>query len=204
MMQEKTIFNFTYIKFEDLENLPENADKILLLERIRFSFESKDWKENLQAIDLLRSINKFYPADMNEVCRIYWKNIIESVNSLRSAVAKNSLIFAAELFLQSKGIKLYDQIVSDLVPILLLKCYNDKAFLKSEAQKAIDAIATNCIYDSTLIAFCKECFNKLPQICEISTKIIARIIGFIGADLPKLQPLTFRTLFITLAKVEFF
>ena len=202
MMQERTNISVTYVKFEDLEALAENVDKLQLLEKIKFDFESKDWKENIQAIDLLRAINKYYPADMNEVCRIYWKNIIDSLNSLRSAVAKNALIFAGELFVQTKGIKLNDQIIADVVPLLLLKCYNDKVFLKSEAQKAIDSLVTNCVYDSTLVAFCQECFSKFPQICEISTKILARLLGFIGADLPKLQPNTFRQLFITLAKVR--
>ena len=191
----------TYVKFEDLEYLAPDCDKALLLARLKEGLESKDWKQNNLAIDILRSINKYYPVDMNQICQTFWKNIIECLNSLRSALSKNTLMFVAELFQQTKGIKLHDQIIAELVPLLTMKCYNDKCFLKVEAQRAIDAMVTNCVYDSTLVAFCKECFSKNAHVSELATKVIARLIGLIGVDLPKLQPNTFRELFVTLAKV---
>lgn len=192
----------TYTRFEDLPALPADIDRTALLETIRAKFESKNWKDNMEAIDAIRTINKFYPVDMNMVCSAYWKYIVEGINNVRSAVSKCTLLFTSELFQQSKGFKLQDSIILDLVPVLMLKSHNDKGFLKVEAQRAIDLLVVNCVYDSTIVAFCRECFSKHGSIAELSTKVIAKLIGFIGTELPKLQPVTFKELFITLAKVR--
>ena len=204
MIQERAAnANISYVSYEDLEAVPTNIDRTALLQQILIKFESKGWKDNVEAVDAIRSINKSYPVDMNMVCKTYWRYIIECLNSVRSAVSKSALIFVTELFMQSKGMKLDDQIILDLVPILLMKCYNEKCFLKVEAQRGIDLVVSNCVYDSTLIAFCRECNSKHATIAELSTKVIAKLIGFIGIELPKLQPVTFKELFVTLARVRY-
>lgn len=195
-------FKIEYRKFNDLPSLPENINKEELVDGIKERFQSENWIKINEALDQLRCINKQYPCDMNEACRIFWPFIVTAINNLRSAVSKNSLLFVKELFLQSKGYKIYDEIIFGLVPVVLSKCFSEKRFLQSEAQKACDALVENCVYDSTLLSFCKGCFHKNFQVKELSVKALCKMIENFGENISKLQNATFRDLFLTLAKVS--
>lgn len=155
-----------------------------------------------EAIDQLRCINKQYPVDMNEVFKLFWDDILAAISNLRSAVSKNSLMFVTELLSQCKGYKLSDDIISSVSPVLLAKCFQDKKFIKLEAQTAMQVLISNCVYESTLICLCKGCFHKNSNICELSAKAMEELIMNFGDGITKLQNETFRDLFLTLAKVK--
>ena len=113
-------------------------------------------------------------------------------------------MFVTELFEQSKGYKLYDEIINAVAPTILTKCFQEKKFIKVEAQKAVQAMINNCVHDSTLLSLCKGCFHKNFNICELSAKALLEMIQKFGENISKLQNSTFRDLFLTLAKVSTF
>lgn len=151
--------------------------------------------------DQLRCINKQCPSDMNEACKIFWPSLVTAIQSLRSAVSKNSLIFITELFNHSKDYQLYDEIILGIAPEILAKCFNDKKFIKREAEKAVDAMVSHCLYDSTYTALCIGCLDKNAKICELSMKALGQLVKNTGDQIVKLKEVTFQDLVITLAKV---
>lgn len=195
--------SYQYRNYEDLPSLPKDINKEQLVEGIQERFNTNNWMKINEAIDQLRCINKQYPMDMNEVCKIFWQHIVSAIQNLRSAVSKNTLMFIGELFAQSQGYKLYDEIINAFAPVILTKCFQEKNFIKVEAQKAVQAMVNNCVYDSTLLSLCKGCFHKNFNICELSAKAMLEMIQKFGENISKLKNETFRDLFLTLAKVIF-
>ena len=64
--------SYIYRNYDDLPPLPEDLDKDQLAKGIQDRFETKEWMKINEAIDQLRCINKQYPNDMNEVCKMFW------------------------------------------------------------------------------------------------------------------------------------
>lgn len=187
-----------YIAYDQLPAIDPSINVLALLEQIKAGLEEKtNWTLNLAALNTLRQINKYYPADVNEVCRILWPSIVPSLDSLRSVVSKTSMLFIQELF-QHKGAILYDEIIYRIEPVLVQKVNSDKLFIKEEAQKAYEIMLDNCLKDSLLIALSKSTLSKNAAISELSFKALERALGNMNAMLTQLQPNTYKELFISL------
>lgn len=191
-----------YMDYNEIQQFPPDVSLTHVLEIIKMGFDNKkDWKQEFSSINHLRRINKFYPGDMNEVFRIFWPNILSAIDSVKSFIAKNILILLKEVFKNSNGYMIYDEIILGVTRQLLAKCFCEKSFLKAEAMEAIDALVINCLYDSTILAMCKCCFDKNAQICELSGKLLAKILENMCEHLKKLKETTIQDLFITLGRL---
>ena len=185
-----------YVAYEQLPAIDASVNVLELLEQIKAGLEEKtNWGLNLAALNTLRQINKYYPADINEVCRILWPAIVPSLDSLRSVVSKTSMLFIQELF-QHKGAILYDEIIYRIEPVLVQKVNSDKLFIKEEAQKAYEIMLDNCLKDSLLIALSKSTLSKNVAISELSFKALERVLTNMSAMLTQLQPNTYKELFV--------
>lgn len=140
---------------------------------------------------------------MNDVCLTFWPYLIDCMNSLRSAVCKNSMIFAQELFSYAKAYKQNDDVIYGLVPTLLMKSHSDHGFQKAEAQKAVEILIECCVYDSTIQAFSNECIHKNSLVSEIAIKAVCKLIHNFGENISKLNNNTLRDIFVMLATVTF-
>jgi len=194
-------FEFEYRSYLELPPLPPSIDKEMVVADIKRNLESNDWMKQINGIDQLRCINKQFPGDMMEACMIFNNQILECTKSMRSAVCKNSLLFLSELFASSHTYKHFDGFIESIIPELFIKCFNDKIFIREVAEKAMDEIIKNCVYDVSFIAFCKGCFDKNGRICELSIQALHKLTLNAGDGLSQLQEPTFRDYFITLAKV---
>ena len=190
-----------YTKYEDLPNFGNNVDIVSVVNLLKMHFEDKNnWKNPFDALDNLRILNKYYPNELNNIVSIFWKYIVECIEKPKTFIAKNALIFVTEIFMNSKNVRLNDDIIMGLVPHVLSKASSDKGFVKKEAQSALKELTVNCCYDSTIVILCQQTLDKNPAIGDIAILTLAQVLNNIGENMSKLNPTTLIGLTKTMAK----
>ena len=196
-----TISEKMYTKYEDLPSLGNNFDVVSVVNTLKMYFENKsNWKSPFDALDNLRILNKYYPNELNNIVAMFWKYIVECIESPKTFIAKNALLFVTEVFMNSKNVRIHDDIIKGLVPHVLAKASSEKGFMKKEAQNALKELTVNCCYDITIMVLCTHTLDKNPAIGDIAILTLAQILNNIGANISKLNQLTLYGLARCLAK----
>ena len=184
-----------YVAYESLPPLPEPIDQNTLLQTLQQKFSSKQWVENLEAINILRQLNKAYPQSMNQVCEIFWNHILKSVDTPKTAVCKTSLMFLTELFV-NVNVNLNDVIIQTIVPKLALKSQANSKIIKREAEQAYQSAVTKCLKESLIISLSQSCQDKNAKVSELSFKALFHVLSLAGQNILNLQAETFKHIFI--------
>lgn len=126
-----------YLQYEELppfQSPPEERAVLAILARLD---SSTDWAEQFGAIDDARRLVKYAPRALANVSHLRKcvALITTLVDSLRSALAKNALRCAAELFM-SFGRRM-DQEVDLTVPVILRRAADTNSFIAEEAEAAL-------------------------------------------------------------------
>lgn len=80
----------------------------------------EEWRQHYDALDNLRSLNKFNAAALEAHLERFHGFIRIQIDNLRSNNAKNALCFFEELFRQG-GLESRQALIRDVLPIVLLK-----------------------------------------------------------------------------------
>lgn len=185
-----------YIQYENLQPFPANTDIQQLLGSIKANLaENVPWQNNLEALNALRQLNKFNTQHMNEICSLIWPSLVKCLSSVKTVMAKTSLMFMQELF-HHCGANLLDAIIMQLEPAIAQKTQSPQMVLKQEAQKAYQILVEKVVKDATIVAIANTSRNKNPHISELSYKALERQVTLVGGSLTALQPLTFKELFL--------
>lgn len=184
-----------YVSYESLQPLPEPIDQNTILQTIRFKFESKQWVDNVEAINVLRRLNKVYPQSMNQVCEMFWNHILKSVDNVKTAICKTILMFLTELFI-NVNVNLNDVIIQTIVPKLALKSHTNSKLLRTEAEQAYQSAVTKCLKESLIISLAHSCQDKNPKISELSFKALFHVLSLVGQNILNLQAETFKHIFV--------
>ena len=87
-----------------MPQLPNEMDPKFVLKEIKNLFTQKNWRSVFDGIDNLRILNKWYPQDVNGIVCEFWTEIVSALESSRTPIVKNILIFLKEIFSTSKAI----------------------------------------------------------------------------------------------------
>ena len=94
---------------------------------------NKNWNQKFEAINNLRILNKYHQKEINQLVQKFWKYIYESLSSVKTAIMKNILMFLNEVFMNASTIKLHDDLIKGVIPIMMKKSFDNKAMVKKEA-----------------------------------------------------------------------
>ena len=129
-----------------------------------------DWTFHLAVINYLRRLLKFEIDIFNQFLyglKLYPK-IIELINSIRSILAKNTLILVNEIF--GEYIPEYDEkknkapvitLIKEIIPTLILKANCNQSFIRTEANSCLESLINNMKYGDTLIFLIHKYSHKL-------------------------------------------
>jgi len=153
-----------YTPYESLANphysesdLPAVMDKILEL------LKTDHWKNNSDALEQLRILNKYYFLflitkldDLDPLIKV-------TIESLRSGVLKMTLLFLQELAglniseyeIRSEALKSY---LPKIIPLILIKLLDAKKFISKEAENCMKNVAIVSLSPEVLSTLCNECF----------------------------------------------
>ena len=177
---------------EDLSPFEEGTDFILLMQKLKQIILNKDtdWTFHLAVINYLRRLLKFEIDIFNQFLyglKLYPK-IIELINSIRSILAKNTLILVKEIF--EYYIPEYDEkknkapvitLIKEIIPTLILKANCNQSFIRIEANACLESLVNNMKYGDTLIYLIQAmnskknlevelAFNLANKLCNNLTK----------------------------------
>ena len=171
------------------ENLPpfeEDVDFIILMQNLKQLINKKDidWTFHLAVINYLRRLFKYEKNIFNQVLfglKIYPK-VIELINSIRSVLAKNTLMLINEIF--SEYVPEFDDkknktpiinFIKSIVPTLILKANCNQSFIKVEANLCLESLITNMKYGDTLISLIQAMSSKKNQDIELSFNLSVKL-----------------------------
>lgn len=106
--------------------------------------KAQDWSSNFDTLNMIRRLLKHHPGVFLAQTSLHAivLNIIRMADSLRSSLAKNSLIVLSEM---SQALKrTLDMEMEVLSALLLRKCADTNVFISQEAAKALVVLCSNC------------------------------------------------------------
>jgi len=153
-----------YLTREDLkplENPEEQLHKYL-------GFEPEDWKEQFEMLNGIRRLLK-HNSELFAMIPIHSLviKLLKYADSLRSGLAKNSLIALGEMCSSLK--RLLDSELEPIMNCLLKKSTDTNVFISQEAEKSLMTLCNNS-NDSRLIMILFQCVNSTRS-SQIKAKV---------------------------------
>lgn len=130
-----------YLKSEEL---PPVAQPEAEFQSCLESSKAQDWASNFDTLNMIRRLLKHHPGVFLAQTSLHAivLNVIRMADSLRSSLAKNSLIVISEM---SQALKrALDMEIDVLSALLLRKCADTNVFISQEAAKAMVSVCSNC------------------------------------------------------------
>ena len=136
---------------ENLTPFEDDTDFIILMQKLKQIISNKniDWTFHLVVINYLRRLLKYEKDIFNQLffgLKIYPK-LIELINSIRSVLAKNTLMLVNEIF--NDNFPEFDEkknkapvitFIKEIVPTLLMKANCNQSFIKVEANICLESL----------------------------------------------------------------
>jgi len=171
------------------ENLPQfedDTDFITLMQKLKQTINNKDinWTFHLAVVNYLRCFLQYEKNLFNQLLfglKIYPK-IIGLINSIRSVLAKNTLMLVNEIF--SENIPEFDEkknktpiiiFIKAIIPTLIMKANCNQSFIKAEANLCLESLVNNMKYGDTLISLIQAMSMKKIQDIELAYKLATKL-----------------------------
>jgi len=171
------------------ENLPQfedDTDFITLMQKLKQTINNKDidWTFHLAVVNYLRCFLQYEKNIFNQLLfglKIYPK-IIGLINSIRSVLAKNTLMLVNEIF--SENIPEFDEkknktpiiiFIKAIIPTLIMKANCNQSFIKAEANLCLESLVNNMKYGDTLISLIQAMSMKKIQDIELAYKLATKL-----------------------------
>lgn len=161
-----------YTNFEDL-----SQPTVDIKESTRLLF-SENWEDNFKSITQLRAFSKHSWEEFKYYQLFLKPRIFQLAASLRSTLAKNTLMLITEMLNEFRE----DFDITDILIMLLSRSSVEKSFLKSEV---INGIQNGCFNYPSLAnceAILMNSFSKSLGIVKISLKFLDLMVGKLGKD----------------------
>lgn len=188
-----------YLTFDQIPPVTQFESSDQLLSFLTTNLNAKNWTLNLQALNVLRQINKHHPSEISNIVKTFKIQILNILKDPKTILKKNSLIFFQELFHMCKNI-LPDEIIYEFEPIILKLVFNNKNIIKKEAQTAFELMVTNCIGNGLIIGLSKSSINKDLKISCLAFRALERVVIIIKDKLNLLEENSVIYLFKAIAK----
>ena len=170
--------NSVYTKFDQLTDFyAAYQDFGTVFDALRANTDSKhDWKVHFELLEHLRILNKFHYPELNLHLTWFTDFIIQCIDSLRSNLSKDALLFLTEVVPQTQVKELPAEFLSKIVPLICDKAISDLTFIKSEAKIALKSIEKHCAGDAAILALSEKSFDKNVAICELAFQSLCELV----------------------------
>ena len=176
------------IPLKDLSTFDPSTDFITLIQNLKQIITNKDydWTYHLAVINYLRRLLKFEKDVFDQIMyglKIYPK-LIDLINSIRSVLAKNTLLLINEIF--NEYIPEYDEkkvknpvinFIKIITPVLIMKANCNQSFIKTEATQCLESLVKNMKYGDTLISLIQAMTSKKNQDIDLAYNLCLKLIN---------------------------
>ena len=155
-----------YVSYLALEKPQKDIKDIVLM------LLSDDWQMNFDSVTELRGFMKFNWEEFSHYFGYLRPRIMNLAFSIRSSLAKNTLMLLSELFSTTRE----GMIPSDILDTLLSKSSSEKSFLKSEILTAIQNICDNFISFEIFEVILSSSFSKSTSVSKTSLHYLSSLL----------------------------
>ncbi|OMJ95027.1 hypothetical protein SteCoe_1729 [Stentor coeruleus] len=165
-------FQAQYTSYEDL---PVDLKDI---QTISIRINSEQWDENFESLTDLRSFLKYNWTELMPILDTLQPRIVQLTGSLRSALAKNALMFLTELLsTQRENLN-----VPFLLQSLIAKSAFEKAFIKNEVINAIENACRNYPTLDNCEVLLSYTLSKSVGVAKNALKYLEDMTGKLGNE----------------------
>lgn len=194
----------SYILFSDLANFSENEDFIELIKKINLLIKISDnWNNNMEAINILRRLNKFKKNFFNTNFDAHFKYLSNYLNSPRSCLVKITLMLISEIFSESNSHIKFPDWIENLIPIVIKKNVLDKNFIQEEAKICLGNFTRNIHSTEALLIFLKILQDKNLKYSTKAYELFIELVqNFDNEKIGNLQLIKFEAIFKELIEIS--
>ena len=167
-----------YTKYEHLVDIYNNyQDFGVVFDALLSNSDAKHgWKVHFELLEHLRTLNRFHYAELNIRISYFVEFVIRSLDSLRSNLSKDALIFLKEVIPSAEVKDLPAEFISKIIPVICDKAISDKTFIKSEAKTTLKLIEQYCAGDVAIFALSTKSSDKNVVICELAFQSLCDLV----------------------------
>lgn len=180
------------LQYTELKPIEDETDFILVFQKLKSIFtnlKETDWTLQVGAINYLRRLLKYEIQMFNQSfygLKLYPK-VIELINSVRSSVAKITLVLIKELLnccsSENEKEDKEKDIMKLVIPCLISKVNSNQTFIKNDAKECLELIIEKIKGNQTLLIFANYIQNsKKQQDISYTCSIIIKLIKNLGKD----------------------
>lgn len=190
------------ISNDALKPIEPQIDIISMFQKFKEIMNNKesDWTLQVGMINYLRRLHKFEKAPFYQYffgTKFYLK-LIELINSLRTSVSKNVLLFLKEIFSNEvdtpENYNLIQSLIEASLPLIISKVNSNQSFIKEESKLCVESIVKNYKNYKILSSFLKLMISKNSTQNKIKEKetdyiinLCVQIITNLGKELNKVE-----------------
>lgn len=137
---------------------------------------SEKWQDTYNAITNCRILLKSYSEILIPKLSLLINPMGKSIDSLRSQLAKNAVLFYQELSL-IKDNELVSTHIGTMLSLLLKVSISSKKFLAKEVDLCLFNASQNCVTEKMILEFCKGTKSASNPMCIKSAKLLAEACG---------------------------
>eukprot|EP00347_Sterkiella_histriomuscorum_P000732 403374718 len=185
----------SYLSFEELQpvKLDTQEDQESLVAHLlevasTCHLIEADWKAQYEAVNMMRSLNKFNRDLLVSVIEKLAKFVRSQIDNLRSNLSKNSLLFLKEFsscksaspsqsqqadFSNDETLRSF---IAQVYPVALLKTIYEKNFIVVEAKASVTNAVQNMHYPEIIEVLIEGCRSKNLVLAEYSVGYLTTLV----------------------------
>lgn len=169
-----------------------------------FSVQSKDnWIKKVEAITILRALNKTFPEEIFDVFMHFGDQIVFSLNMKVPLIHKSILAFIYEVLTIKRNKPLEEAIIERLIPVLINRCRSSSNMIRKMAKECLKEICKPLICNSSLMKFAEMSLDKNQNYAEIAFRGLALSLDNLGENISQVNTRTLQGIFVVIAKIIF-
>lgn len=147
------------------------------------SASSDDWKAQYEAINTLRSLNRYNTDVLVAYLDQFSKFVRSQVDNLRSNLSKNSLLFLKE-FSANKQVDhaKISGFIAHVYPVALIKTIYEKNFIVVEAKQTFANAVQNLLFPELIDTLVEGCRAKIITLAEHSIGYLTTLVKNFDAE----------------------
>ena len=169
-----------------------------------FSVQSKtNWINKVEAITVLRALNKTYPDEIFDVFMHFGDQIMVSLGMKVPLIHKNILAFIYEVLTIKRKKPLDEAIIERLIPILINRMRSSSKLIRNLARESLMEVCQPLICNSSLMKLAEMSLDKNSSYADMAFKGLALSINNLGESISQINTRTLQGIFVVFTKIVF-
>lgn len=198
--------NLYLLTTDEIPTIPRDVSIIEIKKNVTEAFSPQsrsNWLNKVEAITILRALNKTYPEEIFDVFMLFGDQIVASLSMKVPLIHKSILAFIYEVLTVKRKKPLEEAIIERLIPILLNRSRSSSQTIRKMAKESLKEISQTLICNGSLMKFAELALDKNLTMAELAFRGLAVSIDYLGENINQINTRTLQGIFVVFAKIIF-